>query len=113
MTKQNKPLKYNVKSRTVDISNVFTPTGYAEFKGVSRQRVYAMIESKIIKPENVYHITGGTLIVHEPADEPEKVKEPKKKTIVKDVLEKTTPAANPKPAIDFDFSVLDEEEDVF
>lgn len=68
MTKQNKPLQATNAPRMVDISKVFTPTGYAEFKGISRQRIYAMIDSKIIKPENVYHVTGGTLIVHEESE---------------------------------------------
>lgn len=65
MNKQNKAPQATIIPRMVDVSKLFTPVGYARHKGLSRQRIYAMIESGKIKSENVIHIDGGTLIVEE------------------------------------------------
>lgn len=123
MNKQNKAPQATKSGRMVDISQVFNPTGYAAYLGVSRQRVYDMIESKIIAPGNVYEKVGGSMIVHDDTDERLKPRErmkrvvkekpaPETPPVVEPVVE-TPPVSPPKPAIDFDFSVLDGEEDEF
>ncbi len=94
----------------VDISNVFTPTGYAKFKGVSRQRIYAMIDSGIIKSENVYPVVGGTLIVHEEKGVVTDKAPIKETPVVEKPIQKTQPTKQP---IDFDFGILDEDGDEF
>lgn len=116
MTKENKAPQATKSGRMVDISKVFTPTGYADYLGVSRQRVYAMIDAKIIKPENVHEKVGGSMIVHDDSDERlkprervERVVKEKVVPVVQPVVE-TAPVCDSKPAINFDFSVLDEED---
>jgi DNA invertase Pin-like site-specific DNA recombinase len=62
-TTPNKPLQSKIKPQLIDISKLYTPTGYARRYGCSRAWVYKLIKSGEIEKDNVFYLDGVTLIL--------------------------------------------------